>query len=141
MHHKYIVRDAGSADPWLWTGSTNWTNDSWTREENVILKLPSPELAAEYARNFAELWTSGRVEGTGKYDLASVQVTYQDAPVKAHVLFSPGRGRQMAHLIADKIAHAKHRIRVCSPVITAAVVLGTPRLPTPRAPPAVRGDC
>ncbi len=45
MHHKYIVRDAGTADPWLWTGSTNWTNDSWTREENVILKLPSTELA------------------------------------------------------------------------------------------------
>jgi len=125
MHHKYIVRDAGTADPWLWTGSTNWTNDSWTREENVILKLPSTELAAAYARNFAELWTSGRVEGSGKYDLASVQVTFQDAPVKAHVLFSPGRGRQMAHLIADKIAHAKRRVRVCSPVITAGVVLGT----------------
>jgi phosphatidylserine/phosphatidylglycerophosphate/cardiolipin synthase-like enzyme len=125
MHHKYVVRDAGTEDPWVWTGSTNWTNDSWTREENVILKLPSTELAAEYARNFAELWATGRVEGTGKYDLASVQLTYQDAPVKAHAIFSPGRGRQMAHLIADKIAHAKHRIRVCSPVITAGVVLGT----------------
>jgi phosphatidylserine/phosphatidylglycerophosphate/cardiolipin synthase-like enzyme len=125
MHHKYIVRDAATTDAWVWTGSTNWTNDSWTREENVILKLPSPELAAEYARNFAELWTTDRVEGTGKYDLASVQAPYQDGPVKAHVLFSPGRGRQMAHLIADKIARARHRIRVCSPVITAGVVLGT----------------
>ena len=125
MHHKYIVRDAASADPWVWTGSTNWTNDSWTREENVILKLPSTDLAAEYARNFAELWATGRVEGTGKYDLASVMLSYQGSPVRAHVLFSPGRGRQMAHLIADKIAHAKHRIRVCSPVITAGVVLGT----------------
>jgi len=123
MHHKYIVRDAASADPSVWTGSTNWTNDSWTREENVILKLPSTDLAAEYARNFAELWATGRVEGTGKYDL--VALTYQGSPVRAHVLFSPGRGRQMAHLIADKIAHAKHRIRVCSPVITAGVVLGT----------------
>src|SRR5260370_40350152 len=119
MHHKYIVRDAGTADAWLWTGSANWTDDSWRREENVILKLPSPELAAEYARNFAELWTTGRVEGTGKYDLASEQDTYQDARVKAHVLFSPERGRQMAQLIADKIPHAKRRVRVCSPVITA----------------------
>jgi phosphatidylserine/phosphatidylglycerophosphate/cardiolipin synthase-like enzyme len=125
MHHKYIVRDAASPDAWVWTGSTNWTNDSWTREENVIVKLPSTDLAAEYARNFAELWATGRVEGTGKYDLASVSLPYQDSPVKAHVLFSPGRGRQMAHLIADKIAHAKRRIRVCSPVITAGVVLGT----------------
>jgi phosphatidylserine/phosphatidylglycerophosphate/cardiolipin synthase-like enzyme len=124
MHHKYIVRDAGP-DAWVWTGSTNWTNDSWTREENVIIRLPSPDLAAEYARNFAELWTTGRVEGTGKYDLANLLLSYQESPVKARVLFSPGRGRQMAHLIADKIAHAKRRIRVCSPVITAGVILGT----------------
>jgi phosphatidylserine/phosphatidylglycerophosphate/cardiolipin synthase-like enzyme len=109
MHHKYIVRDAGTPDAWVWTGSTNWTNDSWTREENVIVRLPSTDLAAEYARNFAELWTTGRVEGTGKYDQASEQLTYRDAPVRVHVLFSPGRGRQMAHLIADKIAHAKRR--------------------------------
>jgi phosphatidylserine/phosphatidylglycerophosphate/cardiolipin synthase-like enzyme len=125
MHHKYIVRDAATADAWVWTGSTNWTNDSWTREENVILKIPSTDLAAEYARNFGELWDTSRVEGTGKYDLASVMLSYRGSPVKAHVLFSPGRGRQMAHLIADKIAHARHRIRVCSPVITAGVILGT----------------
>jgi phosphatidylserine/phosphatidylglycerophosphate/cardiolipin synthase-like enzyme len=103
----------------------NWTNDSWTREENVILKIPSTALAAEYARNFGELWETSRVEGSGKYDLAGVPVTYQDSPVKAHVFFAPGRGRQMAHVIADRIAHARRRIRVCSPVITAGVVLGT----------------
>jgi phosphatidylserine/phosphatidylglycerophosphate/cardiolipin synthase-like enzyme len=139
MHHKYIVRDAATPDAWVWTGSTNWTNDSWTREENVILKLPSTELAAEYARNFAELWATGRVEGTGKYDLASVVLSYQNTPVKAHVLFSPGRGRQMAHLIADKIAHARHRIRVCSPVITAGVILGTLGDLTHSAHPEFRG--
>jgi len=125
MHHKYIVRDAANADAWVWTGSMNWTNDSWTREENVILKIPSQALAAEYARNFGELWQTGRVEGSGKYDLAGVPVAYQDSPVKAHLFFAPGRGRQMAHAIADRIAHAKSRIRVCSPVITAGVILGT----------------
>jgi phosphatidylserine/phosphatidylglycerophosphate/cardiolipin synthase-like enzyme len=125
MHHKYIVRDGASEAATVWTGSTNWTNDSWTREENVIVKIPSTALAAEYARNFAELWETGRVEGSGKYDLAGVPVTYQDTPVKARVIFAPGRGRQMAHLIADKIAHARRRIRMCSPVITAGVILGT----------------
>ncbi len=125
MHHKYIVRDVATDAATVWTGSTNWTNDSWTREENVILKIPSTELAAEYAKNFGELWATGRVEGTGKYDLGGVPISYQDSPVKAHVFFAPGRGRQMAHLIADRIAHARRRIRVCSPVITAGVVLGT----------------
>jgi phosphatidylserine/phosphatidylglycerophosphate/cardiolipin synthase-like enzyme len=125
MHHKYIVRDVGTDGATVWTGSMNWTNDSWTREENVILRLPSTELAAEYARNFGELWETARVEGTGKYDLGGVPLVYKDSPVKAHVFFAPGRGRQMAHVIADRIAHAKRRIRVCSPVITAGVILGT----------------
>jgi phosphatidylserine/phosphatidylglycerophosphate/cardiolipin synthase-like enzyme len=125
MHHKYIVRDAATDAATVWSGSTNWTNDSWTKEENVIVGIPSPALAAEYARNFGELWESGRVEGTGKYDLAGVPVAYQDNPVKAHVFFAPGRGRQMAHVIADRITHAQRRIRMCSPVITAGVILGT----------------
>jgi phosphatidylserine/phosphatidylglycerophosphate/cardiolipin synthase-like enzyme len=125
MHHKYIVRDGATDAACVWTGSTNWTNDSWTREENLILKLPSTELAAEYERDFLELWTTGRVEGTGKYDLAGVAVPYQDAAVKTHVVFAPGRGRRMPHLIAERIGHARRRVRVCSPVITAGVVLGT----------------
>ena len=33
MHHKYVVRDRDA----VWSGSTNWTDDSWTREENVIV--------------------------------------------------------------------------------------------------------
>jgi phosphatidylserine/phosphatidylglycerophosphate/cardiolipin synthase-like enzyme len=125
MHHKYIVRDGATDAATVWTGSMNWTNDSWTREENVIVKIPSTALAAEYAKNFGELWETGRVEGSGKYDLAGVPIAYQDNPAKAHVYFAPGRGRQMAHVIADRIAHAQRRIRVCSPVITAGVVLGT----------------
>src|SRR5207237_2560981 len=97
----------------------------WAREGNVILKIPSAALAAEYAKNCAELWDTGRVEGSGKYDLAGVPIDYQGSPVKAHVFFAPGRGRQMAHVIAQGIAHARRRIRVCSPVITAGVILGT----------------
>src|SRR3954465_14035515 len=41
MHHKYVVRD-GSA---LWTGSLNWTDDSWSVQENVVVTVASPELA------------------------------------------------------------------------------------------------
>src|SRR5207247_5472128 len=52
-------------------------------------------------------------------------VAYRGSPVKAYVFLAPGRGRQMAHVIAQGIAHARRRIRVCSPVITAGVILGT----------------
>src|SRR3954453_8052800 len=29
MHHKYVIRDGHS----VWTGSMNWTDDSWSRQE------------------------------------------------------------------------------------------------------------
>ncbi|TME46756.1 MAG: hypothetical protein E6I56_06215 [Chloroflexi bacterium] len=125
MHHKYVVRDSGTDAATVWTGSTNWTIDSWTREENAIIRLPSPALAQEYSRNFGELWDTARVDGTGKYDLAGVPIVSADAPLKAQVIFSPGRGRRMSHVIADRIAHARRRVRVCSPVITSGVILGT----------------
>src|SRR5437588_228895 len=139
MHHKYIVRDASTDAAAIWTGSTNGTNDSWTKEENVIVRIPSTALAAEYAKNFGELWDAGRVEGSGKYDLAGVPVAGQDNPVRVHAFFAPGRGRQMAHAIADRITHARRRIRVCSPVITAGVILGTLGDLAHRAHPEFKG--
>src|SRR4051812_26149135 len=64
MHHKYVVRDGAS----VWTGSTNWTLDSWTREENVLVVVDSRVAAAAYERNFAELWDRRLVAGTGAFD-------------------------------------------------------------------------
>src|SRR3954452_1158533 len=51
MHHKYVIRDGAA----VWSGSTNWTLDSWEREENVLVAVESAELAAAFARNFAQL--------------------------------------------------------------------------------------
>ena len=66
MHHKYVVRDAAS----VWTGSTNWTGDSWTREENVIVTVDSPAVAARYREDFEQLWTTRIVARSGKIDTA-----------------------------------------------------------------------
>src|SRR5690242_1443042 len=43
MHHKYVVRDGES----VWTGSTNWTDDSWSRQENVIAIVESADVARD----------------------------------------------------------------------------------------------
>src|SRR2546430_1029225 len=48
MHHKYVVRDAEA----LWMGSANWTDDSWSREENVIAQIESAPLAHAYLIDF-----------------------------------------------------------------------------------------
>src|SRR5207249_3587186 len=65
MHHKYVVRDAAS----VLTGSTNWTNDSWNREENVLFTVDSGEVAAAYAQNFNGLWDKPVVAASGRYSV------------------------------------------------------------------------
>jgi phosphatidylserine/phosphatidylglycerophosphate/cardiolipin synthase-like enzyme len=115
MHHKYVVRDGGA----VWTGSTNWTLDSWTREENVLLTVASEVVARAYARDFADLWSRGRVEGSGSFDTAPVDV----GGVAVRAWFSPGRGPELSHRIAKRIGAAKRRVRIASPVLTAAPIL------------------
>ena len=46
MHHKYVVRDGET----VWTGSMNWTDDSFTRQENVVAVVRSTPLAARVRR-------------------------------------------------------------------------------------------
>lgn len=119
MHHKYLVVDAKT----VWAGSTNWTLDSWTREENVIVEVDSPELAAQYTRDFTELWETGNVEDSGSFDPITVDVG--GTPVTPW--FSPGRGEELAHRIAKRIGTARRRVRIASPVLTSGPILGTLR--------------
>jgi phosphatidylserine/phosphatidylglycerophosphate/cardiolipin synthase-like enzyme len=116
MHHKYVVRD-GEA---VWTGSTNWTDDSWSRQENVIVIVESPELAHAFALDFDELWETGAVERSGFVEPRPVDV----GGTRVKPWFTPGHGEALSHRIAKKIGQAK-RVRVCSPVITTAPVLAT----------------
>jgi len=62
MHHKFCVRDGRD----VWTGSMNWTEDSWTRQENVVVRVLGAEpLAFAFTLAFDELWEKGTVAGTG----------------------------------------------------------------------------
>ena len=117
MHHKYVIRDHER----VWTGSTNWTTDAWTLEENVVVRVTSGALAEEYSRNFEELWTERRVAGSGHFTPAWVA----EAGLRMRPLFAPGRGRKLAHEIAQRIASARRRVRIASPVITSGPILGT----------------
>jgi phosphatidylserine/phosphatidylglycerophosphate/cardiolipin synthase-like enzyme len=117
MHHKYVVRDGRS----VWTGSTNWTDDSWSREENVIAIAESAELARAFAIDFEQLWTTGDVAAAGQVEPRPVRVDGVDV----RPWFCPGYGDALSHRIAKAIGRAKQRVRICSPVITAAPVLAT----------------
>ena len=117
MHHKYVVRDGTG----VWTGSTNWTADSWTREENVILTADSPELAARYLRDFEQLWTTRDVSRSGRVETAPL--TVEGTPTRTW--FCPGRGDRLAHRIAKAIGCARVRVRIASPVISSAPILAS----------------
>jgi phosphatidylserine/phosphatidylglycerophosphate/cardiolipin synthase-like enzyme len=116
MHHKFVVRDGES----VWTGSTNWTDDSWSRQENVIVTVDSPELAHAYAIDFEELWKDGSVERSGFAEPRPVDVD----GLRVRPWFTPGFADALTHRIAKKIGHAQ-KVRICSPVITSAPVLAT----------------
>jgi phosphatidylserine/phosphatidylglycerophosphate/cardiolipin synthase-like enzyme len=116
MHHKFVVRDGES----VWSGSTNWTDDSWSRQENVIVTADSAELAEAFTLDFDELWRDGDVERSGFAEPRPVEID----GVRVRPWFTPGFSDALTHRLAKKIGHAK-RVRICSPVITSAPVLAT----------------
>lgn len=117
MHHKYAVRDAEA----VWSGSTNWTVDSWTRQENAVITVASEGVAGCFGANFEELWGRGEVDRSGFTDSAPVQV----GASQVRAWFTPGHGEDLSARIADAIKRARKRVRIASPVITSAPILGT----------------
>jgi phosphatidylserine/phosphatidylglycerophosphate/cardiolipin synthase-like enzyme len=117
MHHKCVVRD-GEA---VWTGSTNWTTDSWTLQENVLVLVESAGVAAEYLQNFEELWKARDVDRTGHRPPRTLDLDGR----QARAWFTPGQGEELSQRIARALGRARERIRIASPVLTAGPVLGT----------------
>ncbi len=94
MHHKFVVRDGED----VWTGSTNWTDDAFTREENAVIRVSSPSIAGDYTRDFEKLWTHRRVDPSGGAGV----VTTLDGGVTIRPYFSP-KGPSLAHLLAERL--------------------------------------
>jgi phosphatidylserine/phosphatidylglycerophosphate/cardiolipin synthase-like enzyme len=113
MHHKYVVRDTES----LWTGSMNWTLDSFTRQENAIATLDSFAVAGAFTRNFEQIWQAGRVGDSGDFDSGTAD--------GVRPWFCPGRGPELSHRIAKRIGAARRRVRIATPLLTAGPILGT----------------
>src|SRR5437763_217339 len=116
MHHKFVVRDREA----VLSGSTNWTDDSWSRQENVLVTVGSEELAHAFSLDFEDLWKDGDVERSGFVEPRPVEVD----GLRVRPWFTPGFADALTHRLAKKIGHAQ-RVRICSPVITSAPVLAT----------------
>jgi phosphatidylserine/phosphatidylglycerophosphate/cardiolipin synthase-like enzyme len=119
MHHKYCVRDGRD----VWTGSMNWTEDSWTRQENVVVRVSGAErLAFAFTLDFEQLWETGVVEGSGTVEPRPVELP---GGVAVRPWFTPGFGEALSHRVAKHLGRARQRIRIASPVLTAGPILGT----------------
>ena len=120
MHNKYIVRDAGSADAAVFTGSSNYTNDSWGLQENNLLCLRSQQLASYYAKDFADLWTRGKiVDSTGYNDAGTVRLN----GVPVTIAFTPGDSPAVLKEIVGAIAAARSKLYVASVVLSSGPIL------------------
>jgi phosphatidylserine/phosphatidylglycerophosphate/cardiolipin synthase-like enzyme len=119
MHHKYMVTDAATDAATVWMGSTNFTADAWALQENNIVVIASRDLAGRYTEDFDELWTSGKLTGTGRGDMGSVAV----GSVNVQYAFAPGEGSAIENLIAQTITGARNRLRVASMVTSSPDIL------------------
>jgi phosphatidylserine/phosphatidylglycerophosphate/cardiolipin synthase-like enzyme len=120
MHHKYVIRDGGTPAAAVWTGSMNFTDDSWRLQENNIVRIDSSDLSVYYETDFAELWARGDIATTGAHDTGTVQLDGKTV----HVAFAPGEGRAIDHDVARHIATARRRLKICSMLITSGAILG-----------------
>ena len=101
----------------------NWTEDSWTRQENVVVRVLGAEpLAFAFTLAFDELWEKGTVAGTGLVQPRPVEL---DGGIEARPWVTPGHGDALSHRVAKAIGRARRRIRIASPVLTAGPILGT----------------
>src|SRR5689334_13348900 len=91
MHHKFAVRDGDA----VWTGSANWTIDSWTRQENVIAIVESGGVGQAFRRDFEQLWSRPDVAHSGKVEPRPVDV----GGAQVTPWFTPGYGEQLSHRI------------------------------------------
>jgi phosphatidylserine/phosphatidylglycerophosphate/cardiolipin synthase-like enzyme len=119
MHSKYIVRDAGHRHAAVWTGSANWTDDAWNRQENNLLTILSSPLASGYRADFDQLWAAGRITGTGAGDAGSTTV----AGVRLGWDFAPADGTGIDSYLVQQVQAARRRIVLASMVITSHPLL------------------
>jgi phosphatidylserine/phosphatidylglycerophosphate/cardiolipin synthase-like enzyme len=123
MHHKYIVVDAGTPQAAVWTGSANFTDDSWRLQENNILILRSQDIAAAYEHDFYELWVDGNLAPSGEQDSGEGTLRYGGQPAYVQVNFSPGRGEWIDEAITRQIQRTTERATLAFVVLTSGDIL------------------
>jgi len=102
MHNKFWIFDRQR----VWTGSTNITVNGMFRNNNNVILLESPRVAAIYEREFEEMW-GGEFGPTSPSTVDSQQTTVNGVPVQ--VLFAAED--EVATQLLPLIQNAKRQVR------------------------------
>ena len=119
MHSKFILRDG----QFVWTGSTNITDDAFTRMENNIVEIDSVPLVDYYAQDFEQIWEKENFENTGNIRTRSVPITFADKSAEVRVMFSPGCGYEIDTEVARRVRAAQRRVRICSLLLNSGTLI------------------
>ncbi|MDQ6694483.1 MAG: phosphatidylserine/phosphatidylglycerophosphate/cardiolipin synthase family protein [Chloroflexota bacterium] len=124
MHDKYAIVDSGTPQAQVWTGSSNWTDDSWTLQESNIIVLPGAEIAAYFTNDFNELWVDGNIASSGAMDSGTVTLQYGGQAAPTSVFFAPNDGVEIDQKLADLISNTQERLTLATVVLTSGKMLG-----------------
>lgn len=101
MHHKFVI-----VDQWdVWTGSMNFTLNGAYRNDNNLLHLQSGGVAANFEREFEEMFLEGRFGRLSRRDTPFPQLDLESAQVETY--FSPDDDPLVGLLDALQTAEAQ----------------------------------
>jgi len=103
MHNKFWIFDGKT----VWTGSTNITQNGNFRNNNNVIVIESPELAAIYEREFQEMW-AGEFGPRSPSTVGQQSLTIGGTPIQ--VLFA-SEDEVISHLI-PLVEGAQDSIRI-----------------------------
>ena len=98
MHNKFIVVDPDSAaNSWVFTGSTNWTDNNMFNDFNNIIIFQDQSIAKGYRLEFEEMWggngpqpgNPNGVFGPAKTNNTPLQYVLGPNDIKVESYFSP----------------------------------------------------
>jgi phosphatidylserine/phosphatidylglycerophosphate/cardiolipin synthase-like enzyme len=86
MHNKFFIFDYrynnNPNNCWVWTGSTNITNDQFFNDANNVIEIQDRTLCAIYTREFEEMWGSAT-----------------DVPIPSRAKFGPSKSDNVPHIL------------------------------------------
>jgi phosphatidylserine/phosphatidylglycerophosphate/cardiolipin synthase-like enzyme len=98
MHNKFIVVDPDSAaNSWVFTGSTNWTDNNMSTDFNNIIIFQDQSISRGYRLEFEEMWGGSGAQpgnpngvfGASKTNNTPLQYVMGPNDIKVESYFSP----------------------------------------------------